>query len=60
MFQSAAFSSVVANAFVDAVPANGTTADWEAWYRSTSFVSAPSVNSLHPLLTSYDRVLLIG
>jgi len=37
MFQSAAFSSVVANAFVDAVPANGTTADWEAWYRSTSF-----------------------
>jgi hypothetical protein len=37
MFQAAPFGSVVADAFVNAVPANGTTADWEAYLRSTSF-----------------------
>jgi choline dehydrogenase len=37
MFQTSPFSSVVENAFVDAVPANGTTADWENYLRTTSF-----------------------
>jgi choline dehydrogenase len=37
MFKSAPFSAVVANASADAVPDSGTTADWEAFLRSTSF-----------------------
>jgi choline dehydrogenase-like flavoprotein len=37
MFQSTPFSSVIANAFIDAVPANGTDADWENFLRATSF-----------------------
>jgi choline dehydrogenase-like flavoprotein len=37
MFQSTPFSSVIANPFIDAVPANGTDADWENFLRSTSF-----------------------
>lgn len=39
MFESQPFSSVIANAAIDAVPPNGTTADWEAFLRATSFVS---------------------
>lgn len=61
MFQSAPFSSVVADAAVDAVPEDGTTADWEEFLRSTSFVStAPFTYYLHPVLMGRYRAPLIG
>ncbi|KAM0747252.1 alcohol oxidase [Meredithblackwellia eburnea MCA 4105] len=45
MFESPAFSSLIATAVIDAVPDNSTDAAWAEWYKETSFGASHWVGS---------------